>query len=115
VKIAFSIDFASFNVSCESVSIQVSLPNTLSPFAQVNYNFAGGSTTVFAGARVGGKLPGISANARAGVYMSFNSRGEATDVGLRGQVSASGPSGPGVSGPSVGGKLDYSLAGTFLN
>jgi tetratricopeptide (TPR) repeat protein len=114
VKIAFSIDFASFNVSCESVSVQVSLPSTLSPFAQVNYNFAGGSTTVFAGARVGGRLPGISANARAGVYMSFDSRGEPTDVGLRGQVSAGGPSLPGVGGPSIGGKADYSLAGTFL-
>jgi hypothetical protein len=101
-------------VSCESVSVQVSLPHALSPFAQVGYDIGSGSTTVFVGARAGGSIPGIKANARAGIYMSFDSRGTATDVGIRGQVGAGGPSLPGVGGPSLGGKVDYSLAGTFL-
>ena len=114
IKVAFSIDFASFSVSCESVSVQVSLPHALSPFAQVGYDIGSGSTTVFVGARAGGSIPGIKANARAGIYMSFDSRGTATDVGIRGQVGAGGPSLPGVGGPSLGGKVDYSLAGTFL-
>ncbi len=114
MKIAFSIDFASFKVSCESVSIQVSLPNVLSPFAQVGYDVASGSTTVFVGARAGGKLPGLKANARAGVYMSFDSRGEPTDVGLRGQVSTGLDAPDFVNTPSIAGKVDYSLAGTFL-
>lgn len=116
VKFAFSIGFASFGVNCEAVSVELSLPKPVSPFVQVNYGFASGTTSVFAGAKAGGKIPGVSGGVRAGVTMTFDSSGNMTDVGLRGQASAAGPGLPNLPGtaPKVSAQIDYSLADSFL-
>jgi tetratricopeptide (TPR) repeat protein len=114
VKFSFKLPpFFSVGVSCETLSVEASQGGLVGPFAQVNYTFASGSTTLFAGARAGARIPGFGASAKAGMYMSFDSGGNITDSGLRATGAVSGP-GVGDVAPRLSGTLNYSLAGSYL-
>lgn len=116
VKFAFSVGFASFGVNCEAVSVELSLPKPVSPFVQVTYGFGTGTTSVFAGAKAGAKIPGVSGGVRAGVTLSFDGAGNLTDVGIRGAASVAGPGLPNLPGtaPKLSAQVDYSLAPALL-
>jgi tetratricopeptide (TPR) repeat protein len=113
IKFNFSIGVIKLAVSCEQVQASVSTPGPVGAFAQVGYTFQSGTTAMFVGAKAGHSMPGIEGGVKAGIYMNFDSRGEPTDTGLRGTAGAGIPV-PGDLGPSVGGKVDISLAGVFL-
>lgn len=65
---------------------------------------------------MGGRCGGTYARmaSRAAVAVIVDSSGQPTDVGLRGQVGVGADAPDFANLPSIGGKADYSLAGTFL-
>ena len=70
---------ASFD--CEKASVGVSGPGVLAPFGKLTF-YANGSLTAVLGAKVGGSLGPLSAGGSAGAYITFNSSGTMTDVGV---------------------------------
>lgn len=107
--------WAEASINCEEVGFEVAAliyGGALGPFAQVGYKFRSGSTTVFDGAKTGVSPSGMSADAKAGIYISFDSQGNMTDTGLRGGVAADTGSGAVIT--VVDKSWDYSLADTLL-
>jgi tetratricopeptide (TPR) repeat protein len=101
-------------VKCESISASTGLPGVVGPFASVGYTFGTGSTTAFVGLKSGIQdIPGFDVGVKGGIYMTWDKTGKPTDCGLRATASA-GTVAPYDLGPSASGKLEYSLAGTFL-
>ena len=113
-KVAFG-EWAEASINCEEVGFEVAAliyAGVLGPFAQVGYKFRSGTTTVFAGAKAGITPIGISADGKAGIYLSFDSQGTLTDTGLRGGVAAD--TGSGAVLTVVDKSWDYSLADSLL-
>jgi hypothetical protein len=90
--------FASFSISCESVSAEVSSEEGF--FVSTEHNFKTGNNTVF----VGGKVDVGVASAHAGAFVTFDSNGNPVDGGLRGTTDVTlgkvGPVSVSVDGPS---------------
>jgi tetratricopeptide (TPR) repeat protein len=78
------------SLKCESVTLGVSSELPLTPFAEIDFNFQGASTTLF----VGGRGSTGSLGADGGVYVSFNSSGSVTDIGIKGSAGGSESAGP---------------------
>jgi hypothetical protein len=100
---------------CEEVSVEIAQEEGLSPFAQVKYGFKEGTTTIFAGAKAGVQIEGSSwgASVKNGAYITFDSSGKATDVGMRVEGSISAGITENVSNEASV-KVDISLADTVL-
>jgi tetratricopeptide (TPR) repeat protein len=85
-------DFVKLSTNCEQIGIEVSSKSDVlwaGLFGEGSYNFVKGTGTIFAGAKVGGKIPetGISVSAKEGFYMTIGGQG-IKDVGMR--VSTTG-------------------------
>jgi len=108
---AMDLEVVSVSVSCEEVGIEAEAPLAESGFAEAglflgtSYKFKNGSTTVFGGTYAKtNEIGGLSAGAKAGLYVNFDQGGNMTDVGMRGESSIDQSSGPGsasVSGPEA--------------
>lgn len=112
-KMKFDIEIVGFSINCEKVSVEGSLGEWLKLFGEVETTFAG-ETTVFVGGAAEGEVPlvgGVEAGAKAGAYLTFNSKGEIIDGGLKATESS------GVSVGPVGYEREiehtYSLAAAF--
>lgn len=109
-----NIGVIKFSVNCESISASTGLPGVVGPFGSVGYSFKSAQTTAFVGLRGGlDQIPGANVGAKGGIYMTWDAHGNPTDCGLRVTGSASADV-PYDLGPSASGKLEVSLAGTFL-
>jgi tetratricopeptide (TPR) repeat protein len=103
-----------FSVNCDSISASTGLPGVVGPFGNVSYSFKSAQTTAFVGLRGGlDQIPGFNVGAKGGVYMTWDAHGNPTDCGLRATGSV-GTDVPYDVGPSASGKVQVSLAGTFL-
>jgi tetratricopeptide (TPR) repeat protein len=106
-----NLEVVSINVSCEQVGIEADAPLAEGGFAEaglfgsVSYGFKNGSTTLFAGTYAKtNEIGGLSAGAKAGLYMTVDQGGNMQDVGMRGESSIDQSHGPGsasVSGPEA--------------
>ena len=85
LKISLNIYVAKVKLNCEQLSLEARTPGWVSAFAKYDYNAATGKVTIFAGARVGGSLGPLTADAKAGMYVSADSTGM-TDVGTRAEA-----------------------------
>lgn len=106
VRFTLDLGVIALSVNCEEVRAQISTgPEGL--FAQVGHDFAHGSTTVFAGAQAGLKVPGVGGpGVQAGAYVTIGDDGQISDGGLRATAGYTGPIGVGATG-------NISFAGAF--
>ena len=90
-----SIDFEVFalSISCEEVSVEAELPDAeggiaeAGEFVSIGHKF-GGSTTVFAGGYAKTReINGLSAGAKGGLYVTWDSQGNVSDIGARAEGS----------------------------
>ena len=84
----------------------------LEAFVNATHNFKNGSTTIFAGAQAGAKLPGPlghGGNFRSGAYVTIGSMGSVEDVGMR--VGHSTSLAVGALSVSNGAQMDFSFVG----
>jgi tetratricopeptide (TPR) repeat protein len=114
LPITFNVVVVKVTINCESISASTGTPGPAGVFASVGYKFHSAQTTAFVGVRAGAdQIPGFNVGAKGGIYMTWDGTGKPTDCGLRVTGSA-GTVIPLDLGPSASGKLEVSLAGTFL-
>jgi tetratricopeptide (TPR) repeat protein len=115
VKLAWKLEAVSLEVNCEKVSVEASATvyGWFGVFGQLDWSPRSGKTTVFAGPKVGAKIPGtsIGASFKDGLYVQFGKDGYVGDFGFRTSVSASAGFGPfSIKG---GDSMDFSFAPVF--
>jgi hypothetical protein len=114
-KLGVPFDLA-VDINCEKVSVEASAPieGWFGVFGSLDYSPRSGKTTVFAGPKLGAKIPGTSLGAsfKDGLYLSFDRQGHATDFGFRTSVSSSAAFGP-FSIKGAGESMDFSFAPVF--
>jgi len=108
---AVNLEVVSVSVSCEEVGVEADAPLAEGGFAEAglfastSYKFKDGSTTLFAGTYAKtNEIGGLSAGAKAGLYMTVDQSGNMQDVGMRGEASIDQEHGPGsasFSGPEA--------------
>lgn len=109
LKLTIKLGVFDLGVNCEQVEAKVAGAGVIAPFAQVEYRFRDGQTTVYGG--VEGKAGFASAD--AGIYVSFDAQGNVGDVGAR--ASTGGSAGGGPIGLGAGGEsLNWSFAPALL-
>ena len=114
LPITVNIVVVKVTINCESISASTGTPGPAGLFGSVGYSFKSAQTTAFVGVRAGAdQIPGFNVGAKGGIYMTWDGTGRPTDCGLRVTGSA-GTVIPLDLGPSASGKLEVSLAGTFL-
>lgn len=109
---SFSLDLELFSlsVSCEEVGFEIEAPEAEGGFAEagefvsVGHKF-GGSTTMFVGVYAKTReIGGLSAGAKGGGYVTWDSQGNVVDIGARAESSidqSKGPASVSVSGPEA--------------
>ena len=111
---SFTVDLevVSVSVSCEEVGIEAEAPLAEGGLAEAglfigtSYKFKNGSTTLFGGTYAKtNEIGGLSAGAKAGLYITYDQDGNMRDAGMRGESSIDQEGGvPGsasVSGPEA--------------
>lgn len=110
VKASIKLSIFKFSVNCEKFEseTEISTPGPISLFGEVSHNHKCGSTTVFAGGKVGGSLAGLGASAKTGLYVRVGSDGGVQDVGWRFSPEAEAAAGGAVM--SASDSMDFSFA-----
>jgi hypothetical protein len=110
VKASVKLSIFKFSVNCEKFEseTEVSTPGPISLFGEVSHNHKCGSTTVFAGGKVGGSLAGLGASAKTGLYLRVGADGGVDDVGWRFSPEAEAAAGGAVLSSSD--SMDFSFA-----
>jgi len=105
--VKFGLKFGVFNITinCDAVDVAASDGEPISPYVSVKYKFKDGSITALVGAKAGLPLDPDSEDksklsVKGGVYMTWNSEGKLTDVGVK------------VSGPGLGSSVGPNTVGT---
>ena len=114
---AVDLEVVSVSVSCEEVGVEAEAPLAeggiaeAGLFGSVSYKFKDSSTTLFAGTYAKtNEIGGLSAGAKAGLYMTVDQDGNMQDVGMRGEASIDQAHGPG-SASFSGGEASWSFVG----
>jgi tetratricopeptide (TPR) repeat protein len=89
VKATVSAGVVQLGVSCEEVSVGVKTPGVVGAFHEVSLDMGSGHLTIFSGGYAGGDVAGVGAEGKAGGYVTFDSRGNVVDVGVKADASIS--------------------------
>lgn len=103
------------DVNCDKVSLEASgqVEGWLGAFGQLDWSPRSGKMTIFAGPKVGAKIPGtsIGGSFKDGLYITFKGDDSIGDFGFRTSVSGSAGFGPfSIKG---GDSMDFSFAPVF--
>jgi hypothetical protein len=116
VKLSWKLagDFA-LDVNCDKVSVEVStvVQGWFGAFAQLDWSPRSGKMTIFAGPKLGAKIPGTSLGGsfKDGLYVTFKGDDSIGDFGFR--TSVSGGAGFGPFSIKGGDSMDFSFAPVF--
>jgi hypothetical protein len=108
--LSINLGLVSLNANCEEISSTLESEGFIKGFVSGQYNTHGKELTVVAGAKVGVSVPGLSAEAGGGFYVTRNAGG-IKDWGIR--LGASGSTSGLVSYEAISGETDISLAGSI--
>jgi hypothetical protein len=105
VKFGLKLGIFNATINCDAITISASDGGPISPYVSAKYKFKDGSITALVGAKAGlpidpdaGDKSKLSAT--GGVYVTWDAKGNVTDVGLK------------VSGPSLGTTVGANTVGT---
>jgi hypothetical protein len=103
--------FVEVAVSCEEVQVGVNVGEPAGAFLEVSYGFTNGDITVFGGGQAEGSYGVGSAGTKVGGYITIDSSGNVSEVGVKSEASVS--AGVAVGPASVG--VEFSSEAVLIN